>query len=96
MDNIFKGEYTTRDRIRDAEKLFASQEGKRFLKLLEDYCGVFKTTQAVDQDALAYNAGKKDVYIFIRNLITAETIEAIENDRSARKHHKSRTTTATN
>jgi len=69
----------------DFKKTFSTEEGKRVLKALESQC-LFKTS-VFDKDShlMAYQAGRRDVFLSIISImeLEIEELEKIANARGA-------------
>ncbi len=59
-------------------EIFSNQNGKYFLNFLKNYCGWNSQDMNINNDVLAYQKGKRDVWILIRNVLPKDLLAEIE------------------
>jgi len=87
-----KKAYTIKDKKRDAKNLFASEQGKRFLKNLEVFCGANKQNNPknLTTEQILFNEGQRSVYLMIRELLSDDIILTVERDNGFTNNSTSR------
>ena len=59
-------------------EIFSNQNGKFFLNYLKNFCGWNSQDMNINLDVLAYQKGKRDVWILIRNVLPKNLLADIE------------------
>lgn len=59
-------------------EIFKTTNGKYILRALKNFCGWNDQDMNVNADILAYKKGRRDVWVFLRNILPKDVVAQIE------------------